>query len=240
MSVRHLERVVPAPGPRDGGAGPDHPMRIATRAIALEPGGWNPARIAEVTALFDSLAPEWHTRGSEPRLEVVADALDRGGPIRPGTWLELGSGTGLLTPWLAARCALVVAAELAPAMLAFAPAGIGSKVRADGAALPLAGARVDALVLVNAFLFPAEAGRILAPDGAVVWVNTAGPRTPIHLPAPDVLAALDAGAGGAWDGVSSEAASGTWVVARRAGRPGGGASDGAARAGRGRPAGPAA
>ena len=57
---------------------------------------------------------------------------------------------------------------------------------ADGARLPLADGAADAVVLVNCFLFPAEVDRVLAPDGVVVWVNSSGGETPIHLPPEDV------------------------------------------------------
>ena len=186
-------------------------MRIVTRLVALEPGAWTPVRAAEVSGLFDALAPEWHTRASEARLEVVVDAVERGSPPG-GTWVELGSGTGLLTPWLAGRCDRLLAVDLAAGMLARAPADVGHRIRADGAHLPLPDGSVDALVLVNAFLFPDEARRLVAPDGAIVWVNTSGSGTPIHLPAEDVLTAVGPG----WSAVASEAGHGTWAVLRRA------------------------
>jgi hypothetical protein len=97
-------------------------------------------------------------------------------------------------------------------MIALAPPDAGRRVRADGARLPLADGAVDALVLVNAFLFPSEARRVVGPAGVVVWVNTSGEGTPIYLSADDVLAALGPG----WDAVAAQAAQGTWAVARRA------------------------
>jgi Methyltransferase domain len=187
-------------------------MRKVTRQIAFDADGWTPETSAQVAELFDGLAPEWHTRAREPRLEVVADAFARGGQIGAGTWVELGSGTGLVSPWLAARCRLLVAAELSAGMIALAPPDAGRRVRADGARLPLADGAVDALVLVNAFLFPWEARRVVGPAGVVVWVNTSGEGTPIYLSADDVLAALGPG----WDAVAAQAAQGTWAVARRA------------------------
>jgi hypothetical protein len=96
-------------------------------------------------------------------------------------------------------------------MLARAPADAGLRVRGDGVALPLPDGSVDALVLINAFLFPAEARRVVAPAGVVVWVNTSGDGTPIYLSAEDVLLAL----GDGWEGRASEAALGTWTVLRR-------------------------
>jgi SAM-dependent methyltransferase len=213
--IEHLLRVVPAATTATSRAGPDHPMRQVTRQIAFDPDGWTPERAATVTELFDGLAPEWHTRAGEPRLEVVADAVARGGPMHGGTWLELGSGTGLLTPWLAAHCERLVAVDLAAEMLRRAPAGAGWRVRADGAALPVPDGSVDALVLINAFLFPAEARRVIAPSGVLVWVNTAGAGTPIYLTAEDALLAMGQDA---WTGRASEAALGTWAVLRRSRR----------------------
>ena len=210
--ITRLPRVVPpAPGAPEG-AGPDHPMRTVTRQVAFEPGGWTPERAAKVRELFDGLAPEWHTRASDSRVEPLADALARGGPIPAGTWLELGSGTGLLSPYLAERCRRLLAVDLSAEMLKLAPATVGHRLRADGARLPVPDASVGALVLVNAFLFPEEARRVLAPAGAVVWVSSRGDGTPIYLPAEDVGAALGPG----WEGVASEAGWGTWAVLRRA------------------------
>ena len=61
-------------------------------------------------------------------------------------------------------------------------------------------------------LFPAEVDRVLAPDGAVVWVNTFGEETPIHLAPDDVIAALP----GRWTAVAGRAGTGLCGVARRA------------------------
>ena len=58
------------------------------------------------------------------------------------------------------------------------------------------------------FLFPAEVERVVAPHGVVVWVNSRGPETPIHLTAHEVDEALGHG----WDGVASQAGWGTWSV----------------------------
>ena len=69
-----------------------------------------------------------------------------------------------------------------------------------------------AVVLINAFLFPAEVDRVLAPDGVVVWVNSSGPQTPIYLSVDDVVSRLP----GSWEGVASQAGEGHWGVLRRA------------------------
>jgi hypothetical protein len=93
-------------------------------------------------------------------------------------------------------------------MLVRAPRDVGSRLLADGSRLPLRPGRADAVVLVNCFLFPEEVDRVLAPTGVVVWVNSSGAETPIHLPAEDVVAALP----GNWTGVQSSAGVGIWCV----------------------------
>ena len=143
----------------------------------------------------------------------MADALDRGlaaapSPALRSTCVEIGSGTGFATGLLAERFPMVLAVDLSAAMLARAPRGPGHRVRADAAHLPVADRSVDVAVLVNALLFPTELCRVLESHAVVVWVNTSGDQTPIHLPADDVAAALP----GDWDGVASTAGSGTWCV----------------------------
>ena len=69
----------------------------------------------------------------------------------------------------------------------------------------------DAVVLMNAFLFPSEVDRVLRTDGVVVWVSSIGPSTPIYLSPGEVASALP----GEWGGVWSTAGIGTWSVLRR-------------------------
>ena len=187
-------------------------MRKVTRQVAFEPEGWTPKRAQKVAELFNGLAREWHTRGSELRQEPLRDALARGGPFGP-LCIEVGSGTGFGTRELTASFERIVAIDLALEMLLRAPADVGQRALADGAVLPLGDAGADAIVLVNALLFPKEVDRVLAPSGALIWVNSLGDRTPIHLSAQDVERALP----GEWLGVASEAGWGTWCVLRRAG-----------------------
>ena len=187
-------------------------MRNVTRQVAFEPGGWTPERAGKVAELFDGLAPEWHTKDIPGREDALLDALERGGPFADGPALEAGSGIGLFTGTIASRLGGVVACDLSFEMLLRAPAVLAPRCLADGARLPFADNTFVTVVLVNMLLFPAETDRVLEARGKLVWVNTIGDATPIHLPAEDVARALP----GAWDGVHAEAGWGTWAVLQRA------------------------
>ncbi|HVX16783.1 MAG TPA: class I SAM-dependent methyltransferase [Acidimicrobiales bacterium] len=198
--------------------GDDHPMRRVTRrAAGVEAGGWDDGARDEVRHLFGALASEWHTRTSPERRQVVVDALDRGlaalGHAPAGLAVEPGSGTGAYSSELASRWDQAVAVELTPEMLRLAPPAPSARVLADASRLPLADDAANAIVLVNMFLFPDEVARVVAPDGVVVWVNSSGEQTPIHLPPEEVAAALP----GQWGGVAARAGAGLWSVVQRTG-----------------------
>jgi len=199
-----------------GEAGADHPMRIATRrAAGLHAGGWSGELRHQVEGYFDGLAGEWHTRTSPQRTAVVKDALLRGlgaAHSRAGVAVEVGSGIGTYSNLLAERFATVVSIDLSMAMLKLAPIGPPHRVQADGARLPVGDSAAAAVVLINAFLFPAEVERVLSPEGALVWVNSSGEQTAIHLSVDDLVAGLP----GDWTGTSSRAGIGLWCVLRRA------------------------
>lgn len=211
MGVEHLAPVIPVRHERAAGANADHPMRRVTRQVAFEPDGWTPERKAKVAELFDGLAPEWHTRETPGRYDALYDALDRGGVPIAGSTLELGSGTGLSTPLLAERFGNLIAGDLSREMLRLAPADAAPRLQADSSSLPFPDGALSVVLAINMLLFPREMARVLAPEGVLVWVNTSGDRTPIHLPADDVVAAMGEG----WTGMASEAGTGTWCVARR-------------------------
>ena len=135
------------------------------------------------------------------------DAMD----LTAGVAVEVGSGTGAYSSLLAKRFAMVLAIDLSHAMLKHAPAGPARRVQADGARLPVGDGSAAAIVLINAFLFPAEVERVLSPHGALVWVNSSGERTPIYLSVEELVAQLP----GRWVGTASRAGEGDWCVLRR-------------------------
>jgi protein-L-isoaspartate O-methyltransferase len=190
-------------------------MRIATRrAAGLDADGWTPDLRDLVEDYFDDLAGEWHTRSSPERMAVVTDALSRGlgevgAPV--GTAVEVGSGIGAYSSLIADRFGRVIAVDLSLEMLKRAPYGPAHRVQADGASLPVGDSSAAAIVLINAFLFPAEVERALAPDGTLVWVNSSGEQTPIYLSVDDLIARLP----GQWTGAASRAGEGHWCVLRR-------------------------
>lgn len=215
MTLRHLPPIAIEGHQASGAGSSEHPMRVATRrAAGIDAQGWTTELRDDVERYFDGLADEWHTRISPERTAIVEDALTRGAAeIRsPGDLaIEVGSGIGTYSALLAHRFARVLALDLSLDMLRLAPAEPAHRVQADGAVLPLRDASASAIVLINAFLFPAEVDRVLAPEGLLVWVNSSGEQTPIYLPVDDLVASLP----GAWHGSASRAGEGTWCVLQR-------------------------
>ncbi|MEM7339277.1 MAG: class I SAM-dependent methyltransferase [Actinomycetota bacterium] len=191
-------------------AGPDHPMRKVTRGVAFE-NAWSAERATKVGELFDSMAADWsETHVDDVKAAPIADAIERGGLPLDGSWLDLGTGTGAGMRVLAPHVARLVAVDLSFQMLSHAPA-VAPRAQGDASALPFADATFDGILAVNMLLFPAELDRILAPGGVLVWVNSLGDQTPIHLPPADVATALP----GTWAGRTAQAGSGFWAALRR-------------------------
>jgi SAM-dependent methyltransferase len=207
-AVRHLDPVRPVDtlDPLDD----DHPVRVVTREMA-DGGEFNAEYSSIMQSLFDSMADDWDTRNVPERLVAIEDVFDRV-ELPAGRLVELGAGTGIGTRVIARHRPLSAAIDLSAGMLAQAPPGVAPWTRADASRLPLPDNSIDVLVLFNMLLFPDEVDRVLAPAGALVWVNTLGEATPIHLSAGAVVDALP----GDWTADASRAGSGTWCVARRA------------------------
>lgn len=188
-------------------------MRKVTRQVAFD-GAWDAERARKVGGLFDGMAEEWVERSADPTKSIpIADALERSGVEQHGQWLELGSGTGAGTRALAPQVSRLIACDLAGAMLAEAPGDLAPRVQADASRLPFGNHAFDVVLMVNMLLFPSEVDRILAPSGTVLWINTLGDQTPIHLPAEDVALALP----GTWRGVMADAGTGFWASFTRVG-----------------------
>lgn len=195
--------------PEDIGTG--HPMREVTEQVARDPSSWTRDLAGRVAGLFDGLAPTWHLNRGAAQLLPLVDALDRGGPLA-GPVVELGAGDGAGTTEIVARHGAVVALDLSWEMLCRLDVDGAGRVLADASRLPFPDGSIGTLVCVNMLLFAGEVRRVLGPAGALVWVNTIGERTPIHLPADAVAASLGEG----FEVVASRAGWGTWAVARRA------------------------
>ena len=197
------------------GTAVNHRMREVTELVAAG-GTWDDLLVGEVRTLFDSLAPEWTaTRDHPTRNAPVLDALERG-VVVGRTVLELGAGTCISARDLMGRFDRFVAADLSWEMLSNAVDGAPPLVCTDGSSLPLPDGVLDVLILQNMFLFAAEVDRCLADDGCVVWVNSRGPETPIHLSCEAVVASLEAATGSGWRAVTSTVGEAMWTVARRA------------------------
>ena len=209
MAVLKLPTVsVPAPGKPKLDNVPE--LQALARRVAVE-GEWGADLAAVVEGIFDGQAADWNAQHSVGRFDPVDDALRRGGVVASGRCLEVGSGTGQITPLLAARFDQVVSIDLSAAMLEEAAGSPSGLVRCDASRMPFADAVFDAAVLVDMFCFPDELARVLTREGVVVWVNLLGEDGPLYVPAEDIARALP----GVWHGVESTAGWGTWAVLRR-------------------------
>ena len=187
-------------------------MRLMTRrAAGLDPAKWDASARVDVTDVFDDLAPEWHTRVSSQRTQVVGDALERGldamGGGR-GLVIEAGAGIGTYSAMLSGRFRSVLSLDLSFEMIARSPTGVSHRIVADASRLPLGGETADVVVLINAFVFPEEVKRVLRSEGIIVWVNSSGDQTPIHPSTDDLVRALPFQV----HGVESTAGAGSWCV----------------------------
>lgn len=196
-------------GERPADIGTGHRMREITELLAEQPDAWTSELASEVAAFFDELAPGWQAETSARSQVALADLLARvGGELRSPV-VELGAGTGSGTAALARRFDHVVAGDLSAEMIVRLPARLASRVRLDASRLPFADGSVATLLCANMFLFADEVRRVLSPGGSLVWVNSIGECTPIHLSAERVAAAL----GDGFAVTASRAGWGTWAVA---------------------------
>ena len=184
------------------------PMREVTETVAFD-AAWDSSRRRKVRELFDGMAADWSSRATPEREASILDALDRGG-LAGGTVIELGSGTGLGTGHLIERFDDLIALDLSMQMLRHQP-DLAPKVQADASMLPFPDGAADLLVLVNMLLFPAEVDRVVRLGGGLLWINTLGHETPIHLSPEAVVDALP----GSWTATAGRAGSGLWAAVQQ-------------------------
>ncbi len=207
--IRELARVVPSP--------PGKPVREEAardqeraRRLALRPGTWDRQEAAAMRAGFDAAAAGWEDSRGGYRRPVLADALARGGPFRPGRAVEIASGTGPLTPLIAQVWPEVIAVDLSGGMLAHSAASC--RLQADAARLPLADGCAAAVVGGDGPLFAAEAARVMAAGAVLAWSNALGDGAPFFVPVEVLTGVLTAATGRPWDAVHSQAHWGSWAV----------------------------
>ncbi|MFW2382276.1 MAG: class I SAM-dependent methyltransferase [Acidimicrobiales bacterium] len=193
-------------------AGPNHPIRLITRQIALDR-LWDAEVRERIAETFDRLAPSWSEDHVNPtKAAPIVDAMTRGQlPLAGSRWLELGSGTGAGGKVLGGQVGEYVAFDLSAEMIRHDQGHGTQQVRGDASALPFVPDSFDGVLCVNMFLFPDQVDRVLRSRGHLLWVNTMGDQTPIHLPVEDVVAALP----GEWTATTSRAGSGIWGVVAR-------------------------
>lgn len=219
--ITELPPVVPAPPELPEADGAAHPMRAVTAEAAFQETSWTAQRARHVAEFFGELAPVWNQRIPPEELDGILDALERGGVPKGGRCLEVGAGTGHATRHLRHWCESVIAIDISEEMLHRLDPALAPRVLADGSRLPFPDGTADVIALANMFLFPAEAARLLAPDGRIVWYNGIGEQTPIHLSTEELIQALSkypdpSSPVATWQATASRWANATWCVLHKA------------------------
>jgi SAM-dependent methyltransferase len=118
----------------------------------------------------------------QPRIDIIAEALDALGPIDGRVVADVGCGNGRYVDALRAGGAKVVGVDLSPGMLAGASSPRTELVTADAEALPLASAALDAVLMMHMLYHVpeperavGESARVLRSGGRVL-VATNGER----------------------------------------------------------------
>jgi ubiquinone/menaquinone biosynthesis C-methylase UbiE len=194
--------------------------RLVTDVVVRRPALWRLFRPL-MRWEFDRIAPRWNqlrSPGAFDPYEAALAALES----PPGRALDLGTGTGRGAFAIANRfpAAEVVGVDIAEEMLSEArrltPPELADRVRfeaADAAALPYEDGAFDLVGLGNMIPFFDELARITAPGGAVLVSFSAGPQTPIYVPAERVRSELERR--GFADFADFSAGNGTAVLAHK-------------------------
>ena len=85
--------------------------------ILLDPSTWTPELADFTSQVFDALSASWVEERSSYRPAPLLDALARADVRSGGRCLEIGSGTGVLTPYLEEAWGELVCADLSMGML---------------------------------------------------------------------------------------------------------------------------
>jgi SAM-dependent methyltransferase len=189
-------------------------LQAISRAVAEDPTVWSEGLASEVQQIFDERADNWRTHESPEYLAPLFAALTTE-DVSGGSCLDVGSGTAIHEQTLVRRFDRVVALDFSAAMLAHADPASAARVRADASALPISSGSVDAVVLVNMFLFAAEYARVLAPRGRIVFVSTRGDATPIYLDPASVRDSLTRHGGEPFEATTGRCGISLWTVAWR-------------------------
>jgi SAM-dependent methyltransferase len=208
-----LPRIVDAPDGKP--VRPEAPNnQQLMRQVLNDPSFWTP-ELAKFTAdVFDVMAETWFDERGSYRAAPLVDALHRGGPPVTGRCLEIGSGTGVLTPYLQQVWEDIICVDLSMKMMLHQRTG--RQVQADASTLPFPQNAFKVIVIGDAPLFAEEVVRVLATDGTVIWSNALGQGAPYYLPTVDMRDAMVAAAPHSkWSAVESEALWGSWVVFHR-------------------------
>jgi len=109
-------------------------------------------------------------------------------PSSIGRCLEIGSGTGVLTPYLQERWGDIVCVDLSMEMMS--RRRMGSQVQADASRLPFPEGSFDVIVIGDGPLFATEMVRVLSPEATLIWSNALGQGAPYYVPTVHLLDVL--------------------------------------------------
>jgi len=208
-----LPRTIDAPAGKP--ARPEAADNQRLMAEILEnPSSWTPELAKFTTQVFDAMAENWVDERGSYRAAPLLDALNRCRPIINGRCLEIGSGTGVLTPCLQKVWSDVVCVDLSMEMMS--RQCMSCRVQADASMLPFPSGLFDVIVIGDAPLFAEEMVRVLSLGGTLIWSNALGQGAPYYLRTVDMWDALvRAAPESRWSAVESEALWGSWVVFHR-------------------------
>ncbi len=188
--ITALPRLIRAPDGKPVRAEAPDNQRLMGEILS-DPSRWTPELAKFTTEVFDSLSTNWVDERGSYRPAPLIDALDRGHPPRSGRCLEIGSGTGVLTPYLHEVWDELICVDLSLGMMSHQRRAC--QVQADASILPFLDATFDVIVIGDGPLFAAETVRLLALGGTLVLSNALGSGAPYFQRTADIWDAADEG-----------------------------------------------